>query len=548
MEQREHANFIMDHLIDTWQELSKKLIENPTKLLNSQMAYWQDFLNLCQNNSSHTVHPDKRFQYDEWQKNLAFDFIKKSYFLISQHIEALINNVAEDENSHLAEKFRFFTRQFIDAAAPTNFANINPEVLSKTIETNGRNLIEGMRNFLDDLERTKQNFSIKSTDMEMYKIGENIACTPGKVIYQNDIIQLIQYNPTTESIYENPILIIPPWINKFYILDLQQENSMVKWLVDKGYTVFMISWVNASSEQREKNFSDYLFDGPLAAVNTIKEITKSKINIIGYCIGGTLLSCLLSFLGNNKDIQSATFLATLLDFSEPGELGVFIDDPQISALEHHMQIKGYLNGNIMASVFNALRANDLIWSAFINNYLKGEKPKPFDFLYWNADSTNIPANVHSFYLRNMYLHNALIQPDKLKLGDVSIDLNKISLPAYFLAAKDDHIVPWKTCYKGMQCIGSSPKFVLTSSGHVAGIINPPNKNKYGYWTNSKKPKDPAEFLAKASYQEGSWWNDWIKWIKRHSGKLISTKKLKSSEKPIENAPGSFVKVRVNEIL
>lgn len=544
MEQNEYIHLTVSHLIETWSELAKRLLQHPEKLAQNQTDYWQHYLQMCQDLSpSSTTASDKRFQYDEWQKNLIFNFIKQSYLLMSEHVDNLIEDVVANENKKMADKIRFFTRQFVDAIAPTNFPNINPEVLAKTLETNGVNLITGFKQFLEDLERG----NIKMTDFDLFKLGENIATTPGHVVYQNDLMQLIQYKATTEKTYQYPLLIIPPWINKYYILDLQQENSLVKWLVDQGYTVFMISWVNPTHAHREKEFADYMFDGPLAALKIIKQITKQEqINILGYCIGGTLLSCILAYLAEQGDSSpiSATFLTTLLDFSEPGELGIFIDEDQLTTLEKYMNAKGYLDGKVMASVFNALRANDLIWSAFVNNYLKGQKPKAFDLLYWNSDSTNIPAKVHSFYLRNMYLQNNLVQPGKINLADVPIDLNNIHLPCYFLATQDDHIVPWMTSYQGAKIIKDST-FVLATSGHVAGVINPPVRNKYGYWTNNQKPDHAEKFLEQADFHQGSWWNHWEQWLKNHSGKLITPNLRK--RKKIEDAPGSYVKVKISDI-
>jgi len=549
MEYNEQIHFTINHLIETWSSITRYFSQNPEYLVNSQISYCQDYQRLCKNLSDRSQEStDKRFQHNEWQTNTLLHFIKQSYLLLSQHIDNLIKNI-EPHDEKMAKKLRFYCRQWMDAVAPSNFANINPDILSKSFESNGTNLLNGLKHFLEDLEQGKGQLNIKMTDFDMFELGENIACTPGKIIYQNDLMQLIQYTATTEEIYQHPLLIIPPWINKYYILDLQQENSLVKWLVDQGFTVFMISWVNPTNHHKEKQFSDYLFDGPLSALKIIKKIIgEEKINVLGYCVGGTLLGCMLAYLSekSNSSIVSATFLTTLLDFSDPGELGVFIDEEQISMLEKHMKSKGYLDGRIMASVFNALRANDLIWSSFVNNYLKGDKPKPFDLLYWNADSTNIPEKVHSFYLRNMYLNNDLSKPGKIKMADMPLDLSKITLPCYFLATQDDHIVPWKTSYKSKQCLNSPVKFVLASSGHVAGVINPPHKKKYGYWTNPNKLKNPDNFLKKATFHQGSWWNDWVEWLKKYSGKLLSMNHLNHNvQKIIENAPGSYVKDRLN---
>ncbi len=555
MGKTDYAQLTVHQLIDTWNELSNCISKHPEKLIEIQTNYWQDYINLFQDigsneSQNNNDNVDKRFNYKDWQENISLHFIKQSYLLFAEHVNNAIKNITEDADEKAANKIKFYSRQFTDAISPTNFAHINPEVLSKTLESNGVNLIMGMKQFLEDIERGNGQLNIQNTHLKHFNLGEDIACTPGKVVYQNDVMQLIHYTASTEEIYQVPLLIIPPWINKYYILDLQPENSLVKWLVDQGFSVFMISWVNANSQHREKQFSDYMQEGPLAALDIIKKITQEdEVNMVGYCIGGTLLSCMLAYLAkkNEAPVKSATFLTTLLDFSEPGELGVFIDETQVNQLEQLMKKNGYLDGNVMALVFNALRANDLIWSAFVNNYLKGQQPKPFDMLYWNADSTNIPEKVHLFYLRNMYLNNNLIQSNKIKLVNVPIDLNIIKTPSYFLAAQDDHIVPWQAAYKSSQYYGGKVKFTLTSSGHVAGVVNPPHKNKYGYWTNSKTHQGPETFLSTAKFTQGSWWNDWIIWLKKYSGKI---KPIYYSDKSkhdfIENAPGSYVKIRIKE--
>ncbi len=543
MDKSEEINLVVNHLIESWGELTQCLMQHPEMLVNSQLSYWNDFQSLYQDLSQVQSDSDKRFKHTEWQSNLLLNFIKKSYLLTSMHIETLINNIVEKENKEIAKKLRFFARQYIDAISPTNFANFNPEVLAKIAETNGENLLTGFKQLIEDIQQGNGRLNIKMTDTDLFKLGENIACTPGKIVYQNQLMQLIQYTTTTNKVYQFPLLIIPPWINKYYILDLQQENSLVKWLVDQGFVVFMISWVNPTIEHKDKQFSDYMFEGPLSALNIIKNITGEKqVNILGYCIGGTLLGCMLAYLSkkNHSTVLSATFLTTLLDFSEPGELGVFLDEKQINLLENHMKIKGYLDGRIMAAVFNTLRANDLIWASFINNYLKGQKPKPFDLLYWNSDATNIPADVHSFYLKNMYLHNLLVQKNKIKLADVSLDLSKIKVPSYFLAAHDDHIVPWATCFKGSQILNGPTQFVLTKSGHVAGVINPPHQKKYGYWITNKNNITAENFIAHAMFTEGSWWNHWVSWLKQYTGKMKNSNKMETKE-VLEDAPGSYVK-------
>lgn len=533
--------------MQTWNELTQCLLQNPNALLSNQIKFWQDYKNLCQDIPLNTdIAIDKRFSNDQWQNDAALNFIKKSYLLLAHYFENLIDDVTRSDNQNLAKKLRFFATQYLDAISPTNFASLNPDVMQNMVENGGQNIITGFNQLLKDIEEGRGQLNIKTTDLSLFKIGENIACTPGKIVYQNDLMQLIHYTPTTNQIFQVPLLIIPPWINKYYILDLQPENSLAKWLVDQGHSVFMISWVNASEAHRDIQFEDYLLHGSLKAIEIIKKMTcEEQINAAGYCIGGTLLGCTLAYLAkkNISSIKSATFITTLLDFSEPGELGALIDEDQITLLEKYMDEKGYIDGRVMAAVFNALRANDMIWASYVNQYLKGQKPKPFDLLYWNADSTNIPAKTHSFYLRNMYLNNYLVKKNKIQLLGTPLDLSEISVPSYFLAAKDDHIVPWKSCFQGSRYLGGKTKFVLTSSGHVAGVVNPPHRKKYGYWTSRKKNITTEQFIENSIFNEGSWWNDWSVFLKTHSGELRVFKKS-NKKKAVGDAPGDYVKVHV----
>lgn len=556
MDQNDAFQYTIGQLIEAWVQFTKYISQHPEALMKTQLNYWNDHTKLWQelglqtdlSQIEYTI-SDRRFTHKDWQENILAHFIMRSYLLLSQHMSLLIKEITKEADPQTAKKIKFYTQQLLDAISPSNFANINPEILAKTLETNGINLLTGMNQLLADLAQGQVN--TRTTDVEAFKLGENIACTSGKVIYENDLMQLIQYTATTPIIHQYPLLIIPPWINKYYILDLQPENSLVKWLVDQGITVFIISWVNPTQQHSEKQFSDYMVEGPLTALNIIKQVTgEAKANVLGYCIGGTLLGCMLAYLAKKHDssVMSATFLTTLFDFSEPGDLGIFIDEDQINMLEKHMEANGYLDGNLMAAIFNILRSKDLVWSSFVDNYLKAQKPKSFDFLYWNSDATNIPKQVHSFYLRNMYLNNYLIQSSKIKLQDIPIDLECIETPSYFLAAQDDHIIPWKSSYKSILFSGPV-KFVLTTSGHVAGVVNPPYKNKHGYWLNDKIPQNPENYLASANFIQGSWWNDWIEWLKQYSGGLQSINCLKIGElNPIEDAPGTYVKVRIAKML
>jgi polyhydroxyalkanoate synthase len=421
-------------------------------------------------------------------------------------------------------------------------------VLRKTAETGGENLLKGLSNLLADLERGKGKLSIKMTDLDAFRVGENIGVSPGKVIYENDLMQLIQYAPTTEKVLKRPLLIAPPWINKFYILDLRPKNSLVRWAISQGHTVFMISWVNPDERLSQKGFEDYMTQGVLAALDAIEAATGERdVNAIGYCLGGTLLASTLAYMAAKGDdrIKSATFFVTMLDFQEAGELGVFIDEEQLKGLEEKMNKRGYLEGSEMATTFNMLRANDLIWSFVVNNYLMGNEPFPFDLLYWNSDSTRMPARMHSFYLRQMYQANLLCKQGGITLDGVPIDLHKIKTPAYFLSTREDHIAPWKSTYRGTQLLGGPKRFVLAASGHIAGVVNPPDKQKYQYWTGPKPRSANLEgWLAKATEHPGSWWPDWLAWLKRQDDTEVPARKPGDGAlKPIEDAPGSYVKVQ-----
>ncbi len=538
-------------------EMTTRLMSDPAKLVQAQMNLWQDYMNLWQATARRMMGEesepviqatpeDRRFRDAAWQENQLFDFIKQSYLLSARWMQSTVREV-EGLDDKTAKKVDFYTRQFVDAMAPSNFVMTNPEVLRATVESGGENLVKGLQNLLDDLERGKGNLAIKMTDLDAFRLGENIAVTPGKVVFQNDLLQLIQYVPTTETVYQRPLLIIPPWINKFYILDLREKNSFIKWAVAQGHTVFVVSWVNPDERLAKKTFEDYMVEGPLAALDAMEQATgERRFNVIGYCLGGTLLAATLAWMAATGDerIASATFLTTLVDFAEPGELGVVIDEEQLAALEERMSEKGFLEGQAMASTFNMLRANDLIWTFVINNYLLGKDPFPFDLLYWNSDSTRMPAAMHSFYLRKMYQENLLVKPGGIALKGVPIDLTKIRLPVFMLSTKEDHIAPWKTTYAATRLYRGPVKFVLAASGHIAGVVNPPDAKKYGYWTNGKPAADPDDWLRGATDHAGSWWPEWQKWVAKLSGdKLPARRPGDGKLKPIEDAPGSYVKVR-----
>ncbi|MDW8443604.1 MAG: class I poly(R)-hydroxyalkanoic acid synthase [Acetobacteraceae bacterium] len=537
-------------------EMTARLMANPLPLMQAQVAFWQDYMLLWQNTARRlmgaeaepvvTPSPgDRRFRHEDWHENEIFDFIKQSYLLSARYIQSLVKQV-EGLDEKTAQKLDFYTRQFVDAMAPTNFVLTNPEVLRRTIETGGENLVRGLNNLLADLERGRGRLQIKMTDYEAFKVGENIATTPGAVIYRNDLIELIQYAPTTEEVVKRPLLIIPPWINKYYILDLRPKNSFIRWAVSQGHTVFCISWVNPDETLAQKTFEDYMLEGPLAALEAIRKATgETDVNAIGYCLGGTLLACTLAHLAAKGDarIRSATFFTTLVDFAEAGELSVFIDEEQLKALEETMNKRGYLDGHEMAVTFNMLRANDLIWSFVVNNYLLGQEPFPFDLLYWNSDSTRMPAAMHSFYLRKMYQENRLVEPGGITLAGTPIDLRQITVPTYILATREDHIAPWKACYKATQIYSGKKRFVLAASGHIAGVVNPPEAGKYSHWVNTELPPDPDAWLAGATELAGSWWPDWQRWVAGLSRAKVKARNPGEGELPIlEPAPGSYVRV------
>jgi polyhydroxyalkanoate synthase len=538
-------------------EMTARMMSDPARLVEAQMSLWNDYLRLWQHSTQRflggpaaepVVEPgpeDRRFRDQAWSDNSLFDYIKQSYLLTARWLQGTLGNV-EGLDERTARKVDFYTRQFVDALAPSNFVLTNPEVLRTTIESRGENLVNGLKNLLDDLERGKGRLAISMTDMAAFKIGENVAATPGKVVYQNDLIQLIQYAPTTDTVKKRPLLIIPPWINKFYILDLRPRNSFIRWAVGQGHTVFVISWVNPDERLARKSFEDYMREGPLAALDAMEQATGERTaNVIGYCLGGTLLASTLAYMAAKRDtrVKSATYFVTMVDFKEAGELSVFIDEEQLHALEQRMEKKGYLEARDMHTTFNMLRANDLIWSFVVNNYLLGKQPFPFDLLYWNADSTRMPAAMHSFYLRNMYQQNLLVQPGGITLGGVPIDLRKIKTPAFLLSTREDHIAPWRSTYAATQIYSGSVKFTLSASGHIAGVVNPPG-SKYGHWQNENNPPTPDEWLAGATQVADSWWPAWDKWVSQYAGGEVPARQPGDGKlKPIEDAPGSYVRVR-----
>ena len=547
-------------LVRGFSDLTARMMAEPQRILELQGKFWNDYMSLWQTtaqkmmgqSADDVIEPakgDRRFKGEDWNNNPLFDHIKQAYLLASKFtLEAVRQTDGLEEKT--AEKVDFYTRQFIDALAPSNFLATNPEVIRETVETGGANLLKGLSNLLDDLERGKGRLRIKMTDLDRFKLGENVAVSKGAVVFQNDLMQLLQFSPTTEQVFKRPLLIMPPWINKYYILDLRESNSFIKWAVDQGHTVFVISWVNPDERLSNKSFEDYIVEGPLAALDAIEAATGERdVKAIGYCIGGTLLAATLAYMAKVGDdrIKTATFFTTMVEFSKPGELGVFIDDEQIRSLEQQMDEKGYMEGATMAEVFNMLRASDLIWSFVINNYLMGKDPFPFDLLYWNSDSTRMPKVMHSYYLREMYQRNLLAQPGGLKLLGESIDLRDINIPVYILSTLEDHIAPWKATYAATQMYQGKVRFVLGKSGHIAGVVNPPDANKYGYWVGKEGeyPEDPEEWHATVGEaRDGSWWNDWNSWNRRYSRQMVAAREPGDGDlKVIELAPGSYVKMK-----
>jgi polyhydroxyalkanoate synthase len=516
------------------------------KLFSATMDTWREaanrFWGLETPQDEEEGRPDKRFSAPDWEQNPFYETLKESYLLASEY---LLKEAEETDGEDTAEqrRLKFHLKQFVDAMAPVNYLLTNPAALKRAFETGGASLAEGTRNLLADLQEGRMSM----TDANAFKPGENLAITPGKIVYRNELIELIQYEPTTEKVYETPVMFIPPWINRYYILDLQPKNSFVKYLVDQGFTVFMISWKNPDASMEDIHFEDYMTKGPLAAAEAVRDITGSeKVNPVGYCVGGTLLAVALAWLAAGDDenpFGSPTFMVALHDFSEVGETEVFIDEPQIEFMEQQMLERGYLDNRKMANMFNLLRSNDLIWSNVVNNYLLGQKPPAFDLLYWNSDGTRMARDAHSFYLRNTYLENNLVKPGKVGIKGRKIDLGKIDGDIYAVGAERDHIVPWASAWKISKIANGTTRFALANSGHIAGMINPPSKGKGRYWaTENGGAFDTAEaWREKAKEHEGSWWEDWTKWLEDRSSKKVNPPRMGSDNYPaLVDAPGTYV--------
>ncbi|MEM7378504.1 MAG: class I poly(R)-hydroxyalkanoic acid synthase [Pseudomonadota bacterium] len=529
----------------------QRLMQSNYELWSAHMDLWQELtLDVFEKQGSDAAAGDpgrdRRFKHEDWSQNPAFDYIKRSYTITSQWFVETMRSIEGLEDSD-RDKVEFYSQLMVDAFSPSNFALTNPEVLRTMVETEGQSLVNGLKNLQRDMDPKTGQLSITMTDPDAFTVGKDIATTPGKVVFQNDLAQLIQYAPTTKRVFKRPLVIVPPWINKFYILDLQPRNSFIAWAVEQGYTVFVVSWVNPDTALASKTFEDYMQEGILDMLDAVEAASGERdVNMIGYCIGGTLLSATLAYMADQGDerVQSATFFASQADFSEAGALKIFTDEAQIDNLEAMMGEKGYLDGSAMSTTFNMLRANDLIWSFYVDNYLLGKEPLKFDLLHWNADATRMPRETHLFYLRQMYLHNNLAKPGGITLKGVPIDLAKVGIPIYLQSSREDHIAPYKSVFKSTGLYGGPVRFMLAGSGHIAGVINPPSSTKYGYWINPEQPKDLDAWLAGAEAFEGSWWPDWHAWLKPQSGTRVKARVPGDRDLPtIEDAPGSYVMVK-----
>jgi polyhydroxyalkanoate synthase len=539
---------LLSDIAQPWMADPAKLVEAQGVLLTS---YMQLMSNAAQRAVGGTITPvvepepgDNRFADPAWSVNPYFDFWKQAYLITARWLQDMLDKTPGLDD-RTRQRANFYLRQIVTALSPSNFPLTNPTVLRETAASSAENLVKGMANFVRDVQRSGPTLNISQTDVDAFEVGRNVATAPGKVIYQNDIMQLIQYAPTTEKVHVRPLLIVPPWINKFYILDLGPEKSLIRYVVSKGFTVFVVSWVNPDERHARKTFEDYMREGILAATDAVQRETEAdKVNVVGYCVGGTLLGTTLAYLAarGEEPFSSATFLAAQVDFTNAGDLMVFIDEAQLKALEEMMAERGYLDAGRMATVFNMLRPKDLIWPYVINNYLLGKKPLPFDLLFWNQDSTRLPETNHKFYLREFYQENKLAR-GRMVIGSHTLDLGAVKLPIYELCAKEDHIAPAKSVFIGSRLFGGPVTYVVAGSGHIAGVINPPTKTKYQYWTNKKRAATLEAWMESAEEHPGSWWPHYVHWLAKYSGKLAPARDPGAKLGTIDDAPGSYVKTR-----
>ena len=535
------------------------LSKNPARMMEMQWSWWQGQIQIYQNVLMRSVAKDvapfiqpesgdRRFNSPLWQEHPNFDLLSQSYLLFSQLVQNMVD-VVEGVPDKVRYRIHFFTRQMINALSPSNFLWTNPEVIQQTVAEQGENLVRGMQVFHDDVMNSGKYLSIRMVNSDSFSLGKDLAYTPGAVVFENDIFQLLQYEATTENVYQTPILVVPPFINKYYVLDLREQNSLVNWLRQQGHTVFLMSWRNPNAEQKELTFADLITQGSVEALRVIEEITGEKeANCIGYCIGGTLLAATQAYYVAKRlknHVKSATYMATIIDFENPGSLGVFINEPVVSGLENLNNQLGYFDGRQLAVTFSLLRENTLYWNYYIDNYLKGKEPSDFDILYWNSDGTNIPAKIHNFLLRNLYLNNELISPNAVKVNGVGLNLSRVKTPSFFIATQEDHIALWDTCFRGADYLGGESTLVLGESGHVAGIVNPPSRNKYGCYTNAAKFENTKQWLDGAEYHPESWWLRWQAWVTPYTGEQVPARNLGNAQYPsIEAAPGRYVMVNL----
>ncbi|SIQ02493.1 polyhydroxyalkanoate synthase [Rhizobium sp. RU20A] len=530
-----------------WLADPKRALEAQTHLFGSYFGIWSRSLMRMSGEepaAAPAVKPDKRFSDADWEKNPFFDFLRQAYLVTADWADRMVRD-AEGLDEHTRHKAAFYVRQITSALSPANFVTTNPQLYRETVASSGANLVKGMKMFAEDIAAGGGDLRMRQTDTSKFAIGENIAITPGKVIAQSDVCQIIQYEASTETVLKRPLLICPPWINKYYVLDLNPAKSFIKWAVDQGHTVFVISWVNPDERHAQKDWEAYAREGIGFALDTITQATgETDVNAIGYCVGGTLLSATLALHAREGDkrIRTATLFTTQVDFTHAGDLKVFVDEEQIQMIEAGMKASGYLDGSKMATAFNMLRASELIWPYFVNNYLKGQDPMPFDLLYWNSDSTRMPAANHSFYLRNCYLENKLSRGEMVLAGD-KISLKDVKIPIYNLATREDHIAPPKSVFLGSSSFGGKVTFVLTGSGHIAGVVNPPDKKKYQFWTGPAPKGDYEAWLEKAKETPGSWWPHWHDWIEKQDKRRVPARKPGGPLNTLEEAPGSFVRAR-----
>ena len=544
------ANPYPGGLFEGWAEFAGALAKNPTKFVELQTKYWTDAAKLWQafatghaEESPAAAIKDKRFAAEDWSKLPVFDFLRQSYLLTSNYILSGTAGLAADTelDEEAKAKLLFHTKQFVDALSPSNYLLTNPQVLKATTESGGANLVKGLEHMLDDIKAGR----MKLTDEDAFEVGRNVAITPGKVVFQNRLFQLIQYSPTTEQVFEIPLLIFPPWINKYYILDLTAEKSFIRWAVAQGLTVFVVSWKNADASLADATLDTYVGEGQMTAISKVLDITGAPAtHAIGYCVAGTTLAATLAYLkatGADATVRTATFFTAQVDFEHAGDLKVFVDEENLEKIEAAAADTGFTDGRTMATTFNLLRSNDLIWNYVVNNYLLGKDYFPFDLLYWNSDATNVPAKWHLTYLKDLYRDNLLAKPGGISVAGVPIDINTVATPSYIQAGKEDHIAPAKSVYEITRHFSGPMRFLLAGSGHIAGVVNPPAAMKYNHWTNEKLPATLEDFVAGATEHKGSWWPDWISWLAPQSGKMVPARQPANA---IEDAPGSYVKERI----